>query len=196
MIYSYFTKRSRQKKKNSNFKDLYLRVQKELKEREAPSFKPEPLPVYHPPEKPTSLYEVFIPEFFNDKKNINSDILKIINEEEQLKEEIEKLKKEKMSLMCEMLNKNNNNSNIISSNNNINHNIINGNKMSEENKEDGRNFDKEKDINLINNDISFYKMNDNLYEENPFINPMKYPLDIKLEQDKIFQDENYFLQKF
>ena len=196
MIYSYFTKRSRQKKKNSNFKDLYLRVQKELKEREAPSFKPEPLPVYHPPEKPTSLYEVFIPEFFNDKKNINSDILKIINEEEQLKEEIEKLKKEKMSLMCEMLNKNNNNSNIISSNNNINHNIINGNKISEENKEDGRNFDKEKDINLINNDISFYKMNDNLYEENPFINPMKYPLDIKLEQDKIFQDENYFLQKF
>ena len=195
MIYSYFTKRSRQKK-NSNFKDLYLRVQKELKEREAPSFKPEPLPVYHPPEKPTSLYEVFIPEFFNDKKNINSDILKIINEEEQLKEEIEKLKKEKMSLMCEMLNKNNNNSNIISSNNNINHNIINGNKISEENKEDGRNFDKEKDINLINNDISFYKMNDNLYEENPFINPMKYPLDIKLEQDKIFQDENYFLQKF
>ena len=196
MIYSYFTKRSRQKKKNSNFKDLYLRVQKELKEREAPSFKPEPLPVYHPPEKPTSLYEVFIPEFFNDKKNINSDILKIINEEEQLKEEIEKLKKEKMSLMCEMLNKNNNNSNIISSNNNINHNIINGNKISEENKEDGRNFDKEKDINLINNDISFYKMNDNLYEENPFINPMKYPLDIKLEQEKIFQDENYFLQKF
>ena len=196
MIYSYFTKRSRQKKKNSNFKDLYLRVQKELKEREAPSFKPEPLPVYHPPEKPTSLYEVFIPEFFNDKKNINSDILKIINEEEQLKEEIEKLKKEKMSLMCEMLNKNNNNSNIISSNNNINHNIINGNKISEENKEDGRNFDKEKDINLINNDISFYKMNDNLYEENPFINPMKYPLDIKLEHDKIFQDENYFLQKF
>ena len=84
-----------------------------------------------------------------------------------------------MSLMCEMLNKNNNNSNIISSNNNINHNIINGNKISEENKEDGRNFDKEKDINLINNDISFYKMNDNLYEENPFINPMKYPLDIK-----------------
>ena len=196
MIYSYFTKRSRQKKKNSNFKDLYLRVQKELKEREAPSFKPEPLPVYHPPEKPTSLYEVFIPEFFNDKKNINSDILKIINEEEQLKEEIEKLKKEKMSLMCEMLNKNNNNSNIISSNNNISHNIINGNKISEENKEDGRNFDKEKDTNLINNDISFYKMNDNLYEENPFINPMKYPLDIKLEQDKIFQDENYFLQKF
>ena len=154
------------------------------------------MPVYHPPEKPTSLYEVFIPEFFNDKKNINSDILKIINEEEQLKEEIEKLKKEKMSLMCEMLNKNNNNSNIISSNNNINHNIINGNKISEENKEDGRNFDKEKDINLINNDISFYKMNDNLYEENPFINPMKYPLDIKLEHDKIFQDENYFLQKF
>ena len=195
MIYSYFTKRSRQKKKNSNFKDLYIRVQKELKEREAPLFKPEPLPVYHPPEKPTSLYEVFIPEFFNDKKNINSDILKIINEEEQLKEEIEKLKKEKMSLMSEMLNKNNNNSNIISSNNNITHNIINGNKISEENKEDGR-IDKEKDINLINNDISFYKMNDNLYEENPFINPMKYPLDIKLEHDKIFQDENYFLQKF
>ena len=195
MIYSYFTKRSRQKKKNSNFKDLYIRVQKELKEREAPLFKPEPLPVYHPPEKPTSLYEVFIPEFFNDKKNINSDILKIINEEEQLKEEIEKLKKEKMSLMSEMLNKNNNNSNIISSNNNISHNIINGNKISEENKEDGR-IDKEKDINLINNDISFYKMNDNLYEENPFINPMKYPLDIKLEHDKIFQDENYFLQKF
>ena len=195
MIYSYFTKRSRQKKKNSNFKDLYIRVQKELKEREAPLFKPEPLPVYHPPEKPTSLYEVFIPEFFNDKKNINSDILKIINEEEQLKEEIEKLKKEKMSLMSEMLNKNNNNSNIISSNNNITHNIINGNKISEENKEDGR-IDKEKDINMINNDISFYKMNDNLYEENPFINPMKYPLDIKLEHDKIFQDENYFLQKF
>ena len=195
MIYSYFTKRSRQKKKNSNFKDLYIRVQKELKEREAPLFKPEPLPVYHPPEKPTSLYEVFIPEFFNDKKNINSDILKIINEEEQLKEEIEKLKKEKMSLMSEMLNKNNNNSNIISSNNNISHNIINGNKISEENKEDGR-IDKEKDINMINNDISFYKMNDNLYEENPFINPMKYPLDIKLEHDKIFQDENYFLQKF
>ena len=195
MIYSYFTKHKKKKKKNSNFKDLYIRVQKELKEREAPLFKPEPLPVYHPPEKPTSLYEVFIPEFFNDKKNINSDILKIINEEEQLKEEIEKLKKEKMSLMSEMLNKNNNNSNIISSNNNISHNIINGNKISEENKEDGR-IDKEKDINLINNDISFYKMNDNLYEENPFINPMKYPLDIKLEHDKIFQDENYFLQKF
>jgi hypothetical protein len=190
LIYSYFTKRSRQKKKNSNFKDLYLRVQKELKEREAPIFKPEPLPVYHPPEKPTSIYEVFIPDFFNDKKSNNNDIWKIINEEEKLKEEIEMLKKEKMDLMCQMINKNNNNG--ISGNNLINVNIINGNKINEENKDNVKNLEKEKE----NNDISFYKINDNIYEENIFINPMKYPLDIKLENDKIFQDDNYFLQKY
>ena len=232
LIYSYFTKRSRQKTKNSNFRDLYLRVKKELKEREAPIFKPEPLPVYHPPEKPTSIYEVYIPEFFNDKKFINnSDILKIINEEEKLREEIENLKKEKMALMCEMINKNNCNSgnvtNIINNNNNYNFNNYNFNlndynynlnnynfnlnyKNNEENKEDDRNLNNEKikEININNNNNSNicnnnnfnidigYKINEQMYEENPFINPMKYPLDIKLEQDKIFQDENYFLQKF
>ena len=185
-----FYKTFKTKKKNSNFKDLYLRVQKELKEREAPIFKPEPLPVYHPPEKPTSIYEVFIPDFFNDKKSNNNDIWKIINEEEKLKEEIEMLKKEKMDLMCQMINKNNNNG--ISGNNLINVNIINGNKINEENKDNVKNLEKEKE----NNDISFYKINDNIYEENIFINPMKYPLDIKLENDKIFQDDNYFLQKY
>ena len=230
LIYTYFTKRSRQKTKNSNFRDLYLRVKKELKEREAPIFKPEPLPVYHPPEKPTSIYEVFIPEFFNDKKYINnSDILRIINEEEQLREEIENLKKEKMALMCEMINKNNTNNgnvtNIINNNNNYNFNNYNFNlndynynfnnnynfnyKNNEENKEEYKNLNNEKikennssnnnnnicNHNNLNIDIG-YKINEQLYEENPFINPMKYPLDIKLEQEKIFQDENYFLQKF
>ncbi len=100
------------------------------------------------------------------------------------------LKKEKMDLMCQMINKNNNNG--ISGNNLINVNIINGNKINEENKDNVKNLEKEKE----NNDISFYKINDNIYEENIFINPMKYPLDIKLENEKIFQDDNYFLQKY
>ena len=192
LIYTYFTKRSRQKKKNSNFKDLYLRVKKELKEREAPIFKPEPLPVYHPQEKPTSIYEVFIPEFFNDKKftnNNNSDILKILNEEEQLREEIEKLKVEKMNLMCEIIGKN---------------------KNEEYKKDDKIILDKDKDINNnnfnnlinVNNvnfsnnnyDNNFFKMNEQLYEDNSFINPLKFPLDIKLENEKMFLDENYYLK--
>ena len=193
LIYSYFTKRSRQKKKNSNFRDLYLRVKKELKEREAPIFKPEPSPVYHPQEKPTSIYEVFIPEFFNDKKfnnnnnNNNSDILKILNEEEQLRDEIEKLKIEKMNLMCEILGKNNKNEEHkkddkiildkdINNNNNLN-NFINN-------------------VNFSNNnfDINLFKINEQLYEDNSFINPLKFPLDIKLENAKMFLDENYYLK--
>jgi hypothetical protein len=149
LIYTYFTKRSRQKTKNSNFRDLYLRVKKELKEREAPIFKPEPLPVYHPPEKPTSIYEVFIPEFFNDKKYINnSDILRIINEEEHLREEIENLKKEKMALMCEIINQNNSNigniNNIINNNNNYYDNIKNNYKNKKNIKLKNKNIIKKK----------------------------------------------------
>ncbi len=88
--------------------------------------------------------------------------------------------------------------------------IIGKNKNEEYKKDDKIILDKDKDINNnnfnnlinVNNvnfsnnnyDNNFFKMNEQLYEDNSFINPLKFPLDIKLENEKMFLDENYYLK--
>ena len=106
LIFLYFTKKTRQKTHNSNFKNLYLRIQKELETREKENKK-----------KITQIEEVNIPNFFNDKSNfpiskINTNNFINCNssislstascEEETLRDEIERLKQEKYDLMNEM----------------------------------------------------------------------------------------------
>ena len=77
-----------------------------------------------------------------------------------------------MDLMCEILGKNKN----------------------EENKNDDKNNFNNKEIINNNFDINFFKKNKQLFEENSFINPLKIPLDVKLENEKMFQDENFYLK--
>ena len=90
-----------------------------------------------------------------------------------------------MDLMCEILGKNKNEENKNDDKNNIdNKEILNNNFI---------NFN---NANITNNnlDINFFKMNEQLFEENSFINPLKIPLDVKLENEKMFPDENFYLK--
>ena len=116
IIYIYFTERSRQKTKNSNYKNLYIRIKKELKEREKTEncrkikfsisdFNDEINFNF----KQTQLEEINIPNFLNDNikimsstNNTSPSISTISYDEDLIKEEIEKLKQEKINLMYEM----------------------------------------------------------------------------------------------
>jgi hypothetical protein len=108
--------KTRQKNKNVNFKILYDRIKNELKEREIfRKYKKYRLPVFNIT-KFTSIDEVNVPSFFNDKNkiieknqknsistNFSSPSISVKSfEEDNLKEEIEKLKQEKINLMYEM----------------------------------------------------------------------------------------------
>ena len=75
VIYMYFTKRSRQKKKNSNFRNLYIRIKNELNQRQNTEncrkirfsindFDDE----IQIDIKQTPIEEVNVPNFLNDKK--------------------------------------------------------------------------------------------------------------------------------
>ena len=103
----YFNKKKRQKIYNSNYKTLYLRVKQELKDREESFKKNNNMILQKIKIKKTSIEELKIPEFFNDRfkfisnsYNINVPILNFF--EFHLKKEIEKLKKEKKALLYDI----------------------------------------------------------------------------------------------
>ena len=102
----YFNKNTRQKLHNINFKNLYFRIKNELKERrikssENKNISPNKL------KEITSINEITIPDFFNDKSiiissNNTSFYLDSSYEESSLKEEIKKLKQKKETLLFEV----------------------------------------------------------------------------------------------
>ena len=117
VIYMYFTKRSRQKAKNSNFRNLYIRIKNELNNRQKTEncrkirfsisdFDDD----IHFDNKQTPIEEVNVPNFLNDQKQFplptisnNSNTLSSTTiDEDSIKEEIERLKKEKIVLLYEM----------------------------------------------------------------------------------------------
>ena len=75
IIYFYFTKRSRQKTKNSNFRNLYIRIKHELNEREkTENCRKVKFSISEINDEikfdnfQTQLEEVTIPNFLNDQK--------------------------------------------------------------------------------------------------------------------------------
>ena len=75
LIIQYFTKRTRQKIQNSNFKNLYLRVKKELELRKRNDINTKIIFQIEDCKKKnkiklTPIEEVIIPNFFNDKQTI------------------------------------------------------------------------------------------------------------------------------
>ena len=69
--------KTRQKTQNVNFKNLYLRVKEELREREIfKKYKKIKLPVFNLNKPLTPIEQIDIPDFFNDKKIINEKIHK------------------------------------------------------------------------------------------------------------------------
>ena len=117
VIYMYFTKRSRQKAKNSNFRNLYIRIKNELNNRQKTEncrkirfsisdFDDD----IHFDNKQTPIEEVNVPNFLNDQKQFplptisnNSNTLSSTTiDEDSIKEEIERLKKQKFALLYEM----------------------------------------------------------------------------------------------
>ena len=116
VIYMYFTKRSRQKIKNSNFRNLYIRIKNELNNRQkTENCRKIRFSINDFDDdiefdiKQTQIEEVNIPNFLNDNikimsstNNTSPSISTISYDEELIKEEIEKLKQEKINLMYEM----------------------------------------------------------------------------------------------
>ena len=117
VIYMYFTKRSRQKAKNSNFRNLYIRIKNELNNRQkTENCRKIRFSISDFDDdinfdiKQTPIEEVNVPNFLNDQKNIslptisnNSNTLSSTTiDEDSIKEEIERLKKQKISLSYEM----------------------------------------------------------------------------------------------
>ena len=117
VIYMYFTKRSRQKKKNSNFRNLYIRIKNELNQRQnTENCRKIRFSINDFDDdiqfdiKQTQIEEVNVPNFLNDQKNIplpsnsnNSNTLSSTTiDEDSIKEEIERLKKQKFALLYEM----------------------------------------------------------------------------------------------
>ena len=117
VIYMYFTKRSRQKAKNSNFRNLYIRIKNELNNRQkTENCRKIRFSISDFDDdinfdiKQTPIEEVNVPNFLNDQKNIslptisnNSNTLSSTTiDEDSIKEEIERLKKEKIALLYEM----------------------------------------------------------------------------------------------
>ena len=192
LIFLYFTKKTRQKTHNSNFKNLFLRIQKELKTREKeyekkedeiikenqnknqvlniPSNKkksPVLLNNYQNHNSKKFANELIVSTITNNFINCNSSIsLSTAScEEETLRDEIERLKQEKYDLMNEMtLYKKN-----LYNNKEIEPEIIN---IFSYTKNNDLNFDFDPNlfINLDNNH--------NLYYEN--------------DKDKVFKEENLF----
>ena len=186
LIYSYFTKRSRQKTKNSNFKILYDRIKKELKEREKDTNKINSnfkSPSFHYKQivKSTPIENINIPDFFNDKQFRNNSFFKYsFNsyssenfDKEYLREEFEKIKQKNVSLLYEMY--------AISS-------------LKEIQKEQNDRFEynlysqftmnKNRDFNLdIVPKLYDYSENNSIYNDEE-----------KLDK-KIFENDNYFFQK-
>ena len=109
LIIMYFNNKKRQKIYNSKYKTLFQRVKQELKDREESFKKNNNMILKKITIKKTSIEELKIPEFFNDRfqfitysNNINSFILNFF--EFNLKKEIEKLKIEKETLLNEIYN--------------------------------------------------------------------------------------------
>ena len=117
VICMYFTKRSRQKMKNSNFRNLYIRIKNELNQRQnTENCRKIRFSINDFDDdiqfdiKQTPIEEVNVPNFLNDQKNIplhsnsnNSNTLSSTTiDEDSIKEEIERLKKQKFALLYEM----------------------------------------------------------------------------------------------
>ena len=117
VIYMYFTKRSRQKAKNSNFRNLYIRIKNELNNRQkTENCRKIRFSISDFDDdinfdiKQTPIEEVNVPNFLNDQKQFplptisnNSNTLSSTTiDEDSIKEEIERLKKEKIALLYEM----------------------------------------------------------------------------------------------
>ena len=174
LITNYFNKKTRQKTHNSNFKNLYLRIKKELKERKDIEIKLKKLTLKKKiiQEESLSLDEIIIPDFLNDKSmfissNSSSLFLESSFEEMYLKDEIERLKHEKEEIINEM------------------------NTFNQNYKVDKK---KEKDLNkeIENEEENIFKSNIINYDDNFFMNfsPIK-DQDFDIETDmNIFCDIN------
>ena len=174
LITNYFNKKTRQKTHNSNFKNLYLRIKKELKERKDIEIKLKKLTLKKKmiQEESLSLDEIIIPDILNDKSmfissNSSSLFLESSFEEMYLKDEIERLNHEKEEIINEM------------------------NTFNQNYKVDKK---KEKDLNkeIENEEENIFKSNIINYDDNFFMNfsPIK-DQDFDIETDmNIFYDIN------
>lgn len=111
IIYIYFTKNTRQKIQNSNFKNLYIRIKNELKEREINNKNYINNSYNNNKIKSTPIEKIIIPDFLNDKYYKSNSIYnnQIINtnikenyDEKYIREEFEKIKQQKVALLYEM----------------------------------------------------------------------------------------------
>jgi len=181
VIVNYFNKKTRQKTHNSNFKNLYLRIKTELKERKNNEIKIEKLNQNKQmfQEESLNLDEIKIPDFLNDKSvfissNSSTLILDSSFEEIYLKDEIERIKHEKEELISQL--------NIYTQN-------YNEEKYKKKEKDENKEIENEKENNFISNTIN--------NEDNFFINfsPIKYQdFDIKTDMN-IFYDINLMNEK-
>ena len=177
VISNYFNKKTRQKTHNSNFKNLYLRIKKELKERKDNEIKLKKITLDKKivQEESLSLDEIKVPDFLNDKSvNISSNssslFLDSSLEENFLKDEIERLKHEKEECIYQI--------------NTFNQ------KYKERKLEEKKEIDESK--NIENEEENNYKSKFINYDDNIFMNfsPIKYQ-DFDTEIDmNIFYDIN------
>ena len=189
-IYLYFTMKTRQKTQNVNFKSLYVRIKEELREREIfKKYKKIKLPVFNLNKPLTPIEQIDIPDFFNDKKIINEKIHKnsistngsssSISvksfEEDNLKEQIELLKNERI-ILYEMLNNKNKYNNS-------------SNEIKEEDKFDIKLFSKfnmnkipDFNLNMERNLLVIHSENNSVCND-------------KMDKEKLFEEQNFSFQK-
>ena len=182
--------KTRQKTQNVNFKSLYVRIKEELREREIfKKYKKIKLPVFNLNKPLTPIEQIDIPDFFNDKKIINEKIHKnsistngsssSISvksfEEDNLKEQIELLKNERI-ILYEMLNrknKYNNSSNEIKEEEKFDFNfffIFNMNKVPDFN------------LNMERNLLVIHSENNSVCND-------------KIDKEKLFEEQKFSFQK-
>ena len=189
-IYLYFTMKTRQKTQNVNFKSLYVRIKEELREREIfKKYKKIKLPVFNLNKQLTPIEQIDIPDFFNDKKIINEKINKnsistngsssSISvksfEEDNLKEQIELLKNERI-ILYEMLNRKNKYNNS-------------SNEIKEEEKFDFNFFSKfnmnkvpDFNLNMERNLLVIHSENNSVCND-------------KIDKEKLFEEQKFSFQK-
>ena len=190
-IYLYFTMKTRQKTQNVNFKNLYLRVKEELREREIfKKYKKIKLPVFNLNKPLTPIEQIDIPDFLNDKKNriiekthknsistnfSSTSISDKSFEEDNLKEQIELLKNERI-ILYEMLNRKNKYNNS-------------SNEIKEEEKFDFNFFSKfnmnkvpDFNLNMERNLLVIHSENNSVCND-------------KIDKEKLFEEQKFSFQK-
>ena len=190
-IYLYFTMKTRQKTQNVNFKSLYVRIKEELREREIfKKYKKIKLPVFNLNKPLTPIEQIDIPDFLNDKKNriiekthknsistnfSSTSISDKSFEEDNLKEQIELLKNERI-ILYEMLNRKNKYNNS-------------SNEIKEEEKFDFNFFSKfnmnkvpDFNLNMERNLLVIHSENNSVCND-------------KIDKEKLFEEQKFSFQK-